>query len=200
MTMRLSRLPCLLLGIALALLTAAPATAQQPTPPAAPSAKPAAAEPAARGQREARNIKFGDWKKVCFKPSGAKMICRVSINGAFDTGQDALHIYLTEREGDSAARLQLFLPIGLYVPGGVKLTVDKGSAYKFPFKVCLTNNCIAGDVAAPALLRAMESGKSLALEVVDNSMLAVTTSLPLAQFATVRKGAPAEVLERKIDK
>jgi invasion protein IalB len=196
--MRLSRLPCLLLGIALALLTAAPATAQQPTPPAAPSAKPAAAEPAARGQREARNIKFGDWKKVCFKPSGAKMICRVSINGAFDTGQDALHIYLTEREGDSTARLQLFLPVGLNVQVGVKLTVDKGTAYKLPFTFCLTNTCIAGDVANPALLHDLETGESLTIEVVDTNMLAVATSIPLGQFAAVRKGAPAELLEQKI--
>ena len=177
----------------------APAAAQQAAPAAPPGAKPAAAEPAAQGQREARKIRFGDWKKVCFKPGGAKMICRIMIDGTFDTGQDALHIYLTEREGDSTARLQIFLPVGLYVPAGVKLTVDKGTAYKIPIKFCLTNTCIAGDLAAPALLSAMEAGKSLALEVVDTNMLAVTTSLPLAQFAAVRKGAPAQVFEQKID-
>jgi invasion protein IalB len=200
MMMWLSGLPRLPLGIALAFLAVGPAAAQQATPPAAtPGAKPAAAEHAAQGQREARTIKFDDWQKVCFKPGGAKMICRTTINGTFDTGQDALHIYLTEREGDSTARLQIFVPVGLYVPGGVKLTVDKGSAYKIPIKFCLSNTCIAGDLAAPALLGAMEAGKSLALEVIDTNMLAVTTSLPLAKFAAARKGAPAQVFEQKID-
>ena len=199
MMMRLSGLPRLTLGIALAFLAAGVAAAQQPAPPAAaPGAKPAAAEPAAQGQREARKITFGDWRKVCFKPGGAKMICRIMIDGTFDTGQDALHIYLTEREGDSTARLQLFLPVGLNVQVGVKLTVDKGTAYKLPFTFCLTNTCIAGDVANPALLHDLETGESLTIEVVDTNMLAVATSIPLGQFAAVRNGAPAELLEQKI--
>jgi len=194
MMIRLSGSPRLSLGIAFAFLAAGQAFAQQAAPAAA-----ALDEFAARGQREARNIKFGDWQKLCFKPGGAKMICRVTINGNFETGQTALRIYLTKREGDSATRLQLFLPIGLFVPAGVKLTVDKGSSYTIPFKFCLTNTCIAGDVAKPALLREMESGKSLTVEVVDTNMLAVTTSLPIAQFAAVRKGAPAQVFEQNID-
>ena len=107
------------------------------------------------------------------------MVCRTTISGTFETGQIALRIYLTEREGSSAARLQLFLPVGLYMRPGVKLTVDKGTAYKIPFTWCLTNTCIAGDLAAPALLREMEAGKTLAVEVVDTNLLAVTTSLPL---------------------
>ncbi|MEO8317177.1 MAG: invasion associated locus B family protein [Bradyrhizobium sp.] len=154
---------------------------------------------AARGQREARNIKFGDWEKFCFKPGGAKMTCRTTISGTFETGQIAIRVHVTERDGDSRARLQLFLPVGLYVPPGVKLTVDKGAAHRIPFTWCLTNTCIAGDLARPALLRELEAGKRLAVEVVDTNLLAVTTSLPLDRFAAVRKGVPVLVLEQKID-
>jgi invasion protein IalB len=174
------------------------ANAQQAAPPAG-AAKPATTEIAPSGQREARKINYGDWQKICFKPGGAKMICRTSIEGKWDTGQTAVRIYLTEREGDSARRLQLFLPIGLYVPAGVKLMVDKGAAYKIPFTFCLTNTCIAGDAAKPALVRELESGKSLTLEVVDTNMLAVTTSLPVEKFAAVRKGAPSQTFEQQID-
>jgi hypothetical protein len=39
----------------------------------------------------------------------------------------------------------------------------------------------------------------LALEVVDSNLLALTTSMPLAQFATVHKGAPAQTLQQDID-
>ena len=87
----------------------------------------------------------------------------------------------------------------ILAPPGVKLTVDKGASHKIPFTWCLTNTCIAGDRARPELLRELESGKSLAVEVVDTNLLAVTTSLPLAQFAAIRKGAPAQVFEQKID-
>jgi invasion protein IalB len=188
------------LGVVLAAAVAAsaadPAFAQAAPPTAA---KVAADEFAARGQREARSIKYGDWQKLCFKPGGAKMICRTTISGAFETGQIAVRVYVTEREGDSGARVQLFLPVGLYMPPGVKLSVDKGMAHKIPFTWCLTNTCIAGDLAKPALLRELEAGKNLTVEVVDTNLLAVTTSLPLGQFGAVRKGTPAQVFEQQID-
>lgn len=190
--MRHQRWLLICLGLALTFAAAEPALAQQ-------GAKPAADEFAARGQREARAIKYGDWQKLCFKPGGAKMVCRTTISGEFATGQTAVRVYVTESEGGGNARLQLFLPVGLYMPPGVKLTVDKGAAHKIPFTWCLTNTCIAGDAASPALLRELENGKSLTVEVIDTNMLAVTTALPLEKFAAVRKGAPAKVYEQTIE-
>ena len=187
----------LLFGSAIALSAADPAVSQAAPPTATKAA--ASDEFAARGQREARSIKYGDWQKLCFKPGGAKMVCRTTISGTFATGQTAVRVYVTEREGDSVVRLQLFLPVGLYMPPGVKLSVDKGMAHKIPFTWCLTNTCIAGDTAKPALLRELEAGKNLTLEVVDTNLVAVTTSLPLSQFASVRKGAPAQTFEQNID-
>jgi invasion protein IalB len=194
--MRHSSWPCLVFGTAIALFAVDEAFAQAAPPTAT---KAAADEFAARGQREARTIKYGDWQKICFKPGGAKMVCRTTISGTFETGQTAVRIYVTEREGDSGARLQLFLPVGLYMPPGAKLTIDKGTAHKIPFTWCLTNTCIAGDAAEPELLREMETGTNLTVEVVDTNLLAVTTSLPLAQFAAAHKGAPAQVFEQQID-
>jgi invasion protein IalB len=154
---------------------------------------------APRGQRMARDIKYGDWRKVCFKPGGASMICRTSISGTWDTGQVVVRADLIEREGERAARLQLFLPVGLYLPAGVKVTIDQGAARQIPYVWCLTNTCIAAEVADPKLIQDMEAGQKLALEVVDSNVLAITTTLPLAQFATVRKSAPAQLFEQDID-
>ena len=190
--MRHSLLSTILLGIALALPATDLVGAQE-------AAKPADDEFAVRGQREGRAIKYGDWEKVCFKPGGAKMICRTTIAGHFETGQIAVRVYIIEREDQSTARLQLFLPVGLYMPAGAKLTVDKGTAHKVPYTWCLTNTCIAGDVASPDLLREMESGANLVIEVVDTNMLAVSTSLPLKQFAATRKGAPTKIFAQSID-
>ena len=64
---------------------------------------------------------------------------------------------------------------------------------------CLTNTCIAADVAAPELLTEMETGQKLLLEVVDSSVLTVSTSLPLGQLATVRQGIPAQTFKQAID-
>ena len=173
------------------------ALAQQ-SPPATDKAS-AAAEVGQRGQRTAREIKYGDWRKLCFKAAGTSVMCRSTISGTWETGQTAVRVDLIEREGDGTARLQIFLPVGLYLQAGVKLTVDQGSPYRIPYVWCLTNACIAADLADPKAIREMESGQTLFLEVVDSNVLAITTSLPLNQFAAIHQGAPTQIFDQAID-
>jgi len=163
-----------------------------------PATQSGGAEVSQRGQRAAREIKYGDWRKFCFKPAGTRMVCRTTISGTWETGQIAVRIDLIEREG-GASRLQLFLPVGLYLQAGVKLTVDQGTPHRIPYVWCLTNACIAGDAADPKTIREMELGQQLLLEVVDSNILAVTTSLPLKQFESARQGAPAQTFDQAID-
>jgi invasion protein IalB len=163
-----------------------------------PTTQSGGAEVSQRGQRVAREIKYGDWRKFCFKPAGTRMVCRTTISGTWETGQIAVRIDLIERE-DGASRLQLFLPVGLYLQAGVKLTVDQGTPHRIPYVWCLTNACIAGDAADPKTIREMELGQQLLLEVVDSNILAVTTSLPLKQFESARQGAPAQTFDQAID-
>jgi invasion protein IalB len=177
-----------------------PAFGQQAAPgDTTSSATAGAPEIASRGQRLAREIRYGDWQKFCFKPGGAKMTCRTTISGSWETGQQAVRLDLIEREGEGSARLQLFLPVGLYLQAGVKLTIDQGASYSIPYTWCLTNTCIAADVADPKVVREMEAGQKLVVEVVDSNLLAVTTSLPLNQFSSVHRGAPSRTFEQELD-
>jgi invasion protein IalB len=171
---------------------------QQGTDPDAAGEK-SRTEFALRGQRDARAIKYGDWQKFCFKTPGANMVCRTTISGKWETGQSAVRIDLIEREGEGAARLQLFLPVGLYLQAGTRLTVDQGKSFQIPYVWCLTNSCIAGDRANPALIRQMETGQQLKLEVTDTNLLSVSTLLPLNQFASARKGTPSRTFMQSID-
>jgi invasion protein IalB len=173
-----------------------PAAAQQNST-AAP--KPAGTEIAPRGQREVKDIAYGDWKKLCFRPGAAKMICRTSITGTFVTGQVAVRVDIVEREGDATRRLQVFSPVGMYLPKPVKLTIDQGKPHSVPYTWCLTNACIAGTAVDPKMVKEMASGQTLRLEFVDSSLLTLTTSLPLGLFASAHKGAPAQTLEQDID-
>jgi invasion protein IalB len=160
---------------------------------------PTRPEVAARGQRIADEITYGDWRKFCFRAGASKMLCRTTITGTFQTGQTAVRVDLIEREADGRARLQLFLPVGMYLQAGVKLRVDQGEPSTIPYTWCVTNACIAADVVDPKIIKEMESGQTLSLEVVDNKMLSVTTTLPLRRFAAVRQGAPAQSFEQDID-
>ena len=156
-------------------------------------------EVATRGQREVKDVTYGDWRKLCFKPGGAQMHCRTSITGKFATGQTAVRLDIIEREGDGSARLQIFSPVGMYLQNPVRLTVDQGQPHLAPYTWCLANACIAATVADPKMIQEMGSGQTLRLEFVDSNLLTLTTSLPLAQFASVNKGAPVETFEQDID-
>ncbi|WP_245320982.1 invasion associated locus B family protein [Bradyrhizobium sp. NAS96.2] len=172
------------------------ANGQQTSSP--PAATKEGGEVAPRGARAARDIKYGEWRKLCFNAAGAKTLCRTTITGTFATGQTAVRVDLIERE-DGSERVQLFLPVGMYLQAGVKLSVDQKGAYRLPYTWCVTNMCIAADVADPKLLEEMDGGTALSIDVVDTSILTVTTSVPLDRFATVRKGAPALTLDQAID-
>jgi invasion protein IalB len=158
-----------------------------------------AAEIAARGQRAANDIRYGDWRKLCFKPGGGKMLCRTTITGTFETGQTAIRIDLIERQGDPVARLQLFVPVGMYLQSPVKVTIDQGNSYSVPYDWCLANACIAADVANPRIIKEMEGGTALTLELVDSNLLSLTTSLPLTRFAPVHDGPPTQTFEQDVD-
>jgi invasion protein IalB len=186
----------LLLAVAASVALSQRAASQQNS---AAAPKPLGTEVAPRGQREVKDISYGDWRKLCFKPGGAKMLCRTSIAGTFATGQTAVRLDIIEREGDSTARLQLFAPVGMYLQKPVKLTIDQGKPYGVPYTWCLTNTCIAGNAADPKMVREMVSGRTLQLEFVDSSLLSLTTSLPLGLFASVHQGAPAQTFEQDID-
>jgi invasion protein IalB len=154
---------------------------------------------APRGQREAKDVTYGDWRKLCFKPGGAQMHCRTSITGKFSTGQIAVRVDIIDREGDGSSRLQIFSPVGMYLQKPVRLTVDQGQPHLVPYTWCLANACIAGTVATPKMLQEISSGQTLQLEFVDSNLLSLTTSVPLGQFASIYKGAPAQTFEQDID-
>jgi invasion protein IalB len=181
----------------LAVFVSDPGFAQQNVSPSPGDKTP---EMASRGQRNTvRQIKYGDWQKFCFKTPGTNLVCRTTISGNFETGQSAMRADLIERQGESKARLQLFVPVGMYLQAGVKLTVDQGKPHQIPYVWCMTNTCIAGNAVDAGLIRELEKGQKLQIEIVDSSVQSVTTTLPLGQFASVRQGQPAQTFQQEID-
>ena len=159
-------------------------------------------EIAPRGQQPSRNLTFSPWRKLCFRAvqeADAKMVCRTTINGKWDTGQIVIRVDLIEREGEPAARLQIFVPPGLFLQPGIKATVENGAPMYVPYVVCLANACVAGTVADPSFVRDLEAGRVLALEAVNPNVLTVIASLPLENFAKVHQGAAAQIFEQKLE-
>ena len=132
---------------------------------------------AARGQRI---ITYGDWKKLCFKPGGAKIIAGPRSPARSRPVKWRFVVDIIEREGDATARLQVFCPVGMYLPKPATLTIDQGKPHDVPYTWCLTNACIAGAAAYPKMVQEMSSGQMLRLEFVNSGLLSLSTSLPSA--------------------
>ena len=126
------------------------------------------------------------------------MVCRTTIEGKSDIGQVIIRVDLIEREDEPATRLQMFVPVGLFLQPGIKLSVDKGAILHVPYTICLTNGCAAATVADTNFLQELASGRTLSIEAVNANIVTVIASLPLDSFEQARQGAPAQIFEQKL--
>jgi invasion protein IalB len=155
-------------------------------------------EVAPRGRHAPRDITYSRWEKLCFKVPGKDLLCRTSISGRWDTGQMAIRIDMIERQG--SARLQILLPVGLYLQSGVKLKVDTSAReVEIPFNWCFSNLCVAAAPASRDMIKALERSQKLSVDVVDTNFVTLTATIPVGQFAAAYEGAPAKTIEQVID-
>lgn len=155
-------------------------------------------EVAPRGRHAPRDISYSTWRKLCFKDPGKEVLCRTSITGTWDTGQMAIRVDVIERHGK--ARLQMLLPVGLYLQSGVRLKVDASAPeVVVPYSWCFANLCVAAAPASRELIKALETSRTLSVEVVDTNLISLATRVPIDQFAVTYHGAAAETLEQVID-
>ena len=110
----------------------------------------------------------------------------------------AIRIDIIERQGNG--RLQILLPVGLYLRSGVKLKVDTSAReVVVPYNWCFSNLCVAAAPASGELIGALEKSRTLSVEVVDTNLTSLTATVPVGQFSVTYRGAPAETFEQVID-
>ena len=176
------------------------AAGKSKTPLTPAKEEPPLSEPevAPRGRHAPRDITYSQWQKLCFKAPGKETLCRTSITGTWDTGQMAIRIDVIERQG--VARLQILLPVGLYLQSGVRFKVDASAReVVVPYSWCFSNLCVAAAPASNEMIRALERSRTLSVEVVDTNLVSLTATVPVGQFAAAYRGTPAQTIEQVID-
>jgi invasion protein IalB len=174
--------------------------AAPPAPLTSPKEDRPLSEPevAPRGRNAPREIRYSQWRKLCFKAAGKDALCRTTIMGTWETGQMAVRLDLIEREG--SPRLQILLPVGLYLQAGVKLRLDvKSREIHLPYSWCFSNLCVAAAPVDRNVIRALGEARAISVEVLDTNLVALTVTIPADQFASAHSGAPAEVFEQIIE-
>jgi invasion protein IalB len=157
--------------------TTPPPAAQSPATPAAPQADPAPTPGATPPPPS--------WAARCTSTSrDAPLECAMEQTAILSkTGQ--LFVLVNIRvPGDSHMPVILVqLPLGLNLPGGVKLQVDDGKTADLQIQTCENRGCFAGAPIAPDLLAAMKAGKQLKLSFQNLGKETITVPMPLADFA-----------------
>ncbi len=198
--MILQRGPVLAALLVLPLCSPLHAAGKSKTPLTPPKEEPPLSEPevAPRGRHAPRDITYSQWQKLCFKAPGKETLCRTTITGTWDTGQMAIRIDVIERQG--FARLQILLPVGLYLQSGVRLKVDSSAReVVVPYTWCFSNLCVAAAPASNEMIRAIEKSQTLSVEVADTNLVVLTAAVPVGQFAAAYRGTPTQTIEQVID-
>jgi len=153
----------------------------------------------ARGERQLRPLKYSGWRKLCFQPSEAEPVCRTTIAGVTETGQEMLRVDLIEKGAGKGGRLQIFVPPMLFLEAGVRVSIDQGDTVTIPFAWCFSNTCVAARAVSAAFIRQMKTGQTMTLKVVDPRISTAVTSLPLDQFAASNHGRPSLIFGESLE-
>lgn len=161
---------------------AAPA-APAPAPSTPAQATPAApAQPVTTPQNQAR---VTGWVARCVAAARAtapECVTEQSM-ALVSTGQTVMAVVVRIAPENRAATIQLQLPHGTYLPGGVKLRTDTGVGLDLAFQMCDQRGCFTGNPVTPELLAALKAGKRLDATVQNMAREQQLLSMPLDGFA-----------------
>lgn len=141
-------------------------------------AAPAAA-PAAQDTKKATP----GWTVRC-ADVGQGLVCKAVQSIALaKTRQLLTSITVTKPAGANKKGTILFrLPLGIFNPAGVTLSVDDGKSSALAIQTCDVNGCYAGGPIAPEKLAAMRKGATLKLVFQNLRKKAITVPVPLKGF------------------
>jgi invasion protein IalB len=116
---------------------------------------------AAHAQGTVKSV-HGDWQVRCDTPPGAQGEQCALIQSV--TAEDRPNVGLTViilKTADQKSRLMRVLaPLGVLIPSGLGLKIDKTDIGKAGFVRCLPNGCVAEVQMADELVRQLRSGQT----------------------------------------
>jgi invasion protein IalB len=172
-----------LAALVLASAMSAAAFAQQP-----PEAQSLAAAP------QQLQLIYSPWMKFCFKrqEDNGQQVCFTGEDGKVESGMPVVSAVLIEREGEAKKMLRVTLPLGMQLPQGTRIIVDRGQPMNGPYVICLANACVADYEASEELIATMKRGQWLVVQGFNNQGQGISLFLPLNDFSKAYDGPPTD--------
>jgi invasion protein IalB len=193
----------------LALLGASFAAAQQPAPapaPKAPAAKqpapkqqtkqptpvPAAPQEAAAPTEQQMPVVYSPWTKFCGKDQNnpqAQEVCLTVKEARLETGQFLAGAALIEQTGQEKKLFRITLPLGMQLPQGTRMILDKEQPMLGRYVVCLPNGCMADFDVAADFVGKLKKGQQITLQGINLPGQAASYVLPVGpEFVKANEG------------
>jgi invasion protein IalB len=164
--------------------------AQQPAQqaPAAPADQAASGPPA-----DQPPVVYSPWTKFCGKDNAqAKEVCLTVKEARLETGQFLAGAALIEQQGEEKKLFRITLPLGMQLPQGTRMLLDKEQPLQGRYIVCLPNGCMADFDVTPDFVSKLKKGQQLVLQGINLPGQAASYQLPLADFAKANEGPPTD--------
>jgi len=143
-----------------------------------------AAAPGALAQGTVKSV-HGDWQIRCDTPPGAQGEQCALIQSV--TAEDRPNVGLTVivlKTADQKGRLMRVLaPLGVLLPSGLGLKIDKADVGRAGFVRCLPNGCVAEVVMDDGLIRQFKNGSQATFIVFQTPEEGVGIPLSMKGFA-----------------
>ena len=175
----------------------APTKAPVKAAPKQPAAAPAPAAPAAPTQEAAAPpadqppVIYSPWTKFCGKDqnnAAAKEVCLTVKEARLETGQFLAGAALIEQSGEEKKLFRVTLPLGMQLPQGTRMILDKEQPLLGRYIVCLPNGCMADFDVNADFVGKLKKGQQLLLQGINLPGQAASYLLPLADFAKANEG------------
>jgi invasion protein IalB len=135
-----------------------------------------------------------DWTKVCGKDERAKTeVCYTTRDFVTDKGQRIVAVAVYDAKGKKSQKtLRILTPLGLLVPPGIRITVDKGRPVPGRYATCLQHGCFAEAAVKDDFVAALKKGAMLNISARNPGGTVVTFVVPTDGFAKAFDGPPID--------
>ncbi len=103
---------------------------------------------------------YSPWTKFCFKgqDTNGEQVCFTGEDGKVESGMPVVSAMLIDCEGEAKKLLRIILPLGMQLPQGTRVIIDRNPPMNAPYLICFADGCMADYEASEELISNMKKG------------------------------------------
>ena len=127
---------------------------------------------------------FGDWTLRCETPVGGSIEQCALVQSVVADDRPAIQlVVIVMRSGDGSHILRVVVPLGIILPSGLGLKIDRTDIGRTGFVRCLANGCMAEVIMDDSLIAKLSAGQSALFVLFPAPDDGVGVPINLAGFA-----------------